>query len=125
AIGQAAVVVNGRNRWVLQLRGDARFGDEAASRARVGGVLILQHLDGNFAAKHRIRRAKNDPDAAASDFATQCVAVSAGRRRADEWYSFTTAGRGVGIDDGNRDTAGGQSRIGGGGRDGLRHKGAL
>ena len=76
AVGQRAEVVNRRDGGVLQLAGDAGLVGEAAGRPGFGAVLLLQHLDGDFAAEGGVGGAVDDAHAAAGDLRRPaCTAV--------------------------------------------------
>ena len=66
AVGQRAEVVDRRDGGVLQLAGDAGLVGEAAGGGGVGAVLLLQHLDGDFAAERGVGGAVDDAHAAAA-----------------------------------------------------------
>jgi hypothetical protein len=104
AIGQGAEIVHWRDAGVLELPGDAGLVGEAAGGAGVGGVLLLQYLNGYLAVQGGVGGAVNDPHAAAGDLGQQLVALprripgqsGTGARCVRGQVGFRGIGRGVG-----------------------------
>jgi hypothetical protein len=80
AVGQRAEIVNRRDRWMLQLAGDARLTGKAQGHPGRGAVLVLQHLHRHFTGEDGIGGPVDDAHSAAIDLVAEHVTLRDGRR---------------------------------------------